>query len=252
MKVRGALRALTASCIVLGVATLNALTLAAPAGRAPAAMSSAALADVSFALSAWGSAPPGGIDPHVFSLALQATQCAAQAHDLAALPETLTVIDYSKPSSARRLWVFDLPARRLLYREFVAHGQGSGDDLATRFSNEPETHRSSLGLFVTDDTYVGRNGYSLRLNGLEAGINDRARERAIVMHGAPYVSAEFVQQRGRLGRSWGCPALPTPIAREIIDRVKGGGVVFAYYPDRGWLSGSKYLGGCSLPAGAAQ
>jgi L,D-transpeptidase catalytic domain len=190
---------------------------------------------------------PGGIDPQVFTMALHATRCATEFGDLSTLPNTLTVIDYSKPSTAPRLWVFDLSERVLLYRELVAHGQGSGDNWATQFSNEENTHRSSLGLFVTDDAYVGRNGYSLRLNGLEAGVNDRARDRAIVMHGAPYVSAAVVHQHGRLGRSWGCPALRAPIAREIIDRVKGGGVVFAYYPDRDWLRASKYLGSCGAP-----
>ena len=154
---------------------------------------------------------------------------------------TLTVIDYSRPSTEPRLWVFDLRTRALLYRELVAHGQGSGDNMATRFSNEPDTHRSSLGLFVTGDTYVGENGYSLRLTGLDEGWNDRARERAIVMHGAPYVSADFVRAHGRIGRSWGCPALREGIAREVIDRVKGGGLLFAYYPDQDWLDSSKYL-----------
>ena len=103
-------------------------------------------------------------------------------------PSTLTVIDYSKPSTEKRLWVFDLRSHELVYEELVAHGQGSGGNLPTSFSNDPETHRTSLGLFVTADTYVGKNGYSLRLDGLDRGFNDHARERAIVMHGAPYVS----------------------------------------------------------------
>jgi hypothetical protein len=98
---------------------------------------------------------------------------------------------------------------------------------------------------VTDDTYVGRNGYSLRLNGLDQGFNDRARERAIVMHGAPYVNEDFVKVRGRLGRSWGCPALRDGVARKVIDTVKGGGIVFSYYPDQNWLASSKYLGDCT-------
>jgi hypothetical protein len=97
---------------------------------------------------------------------------------------------------------------------------------------------------VTEDAYVGRNGYSLRLNGLEGGVNDRARERAIVIHGAPYVTEEVSKELGRLGRSHGCPAVRASIARQLIDRVKGGSVVFAYYPDRDWLRTSKYLDGC--------
>lgn len=186
----------------------------------------------------------GRIDTHVFELALRAASCAMR-QGAAAHPSTLTIIDYSKASTEKRLWVFDLQAHDLLYEELVAHGQGSGDNRATLFSNEPDTHRTSLGLFVTADTYVGRNGYSLRLDGLDHGFNDRARDRAIVMHGAPYVSEDFARAQGRLGRSWGCPALREGVARDVIDRVKGGGLVFAYYPDRNWLESSKYLGGCA-------
>jgi hypothetical protein len=185
----------------------------------------------------------GGIDLAVFDLALNAAGCAVRAGAVHS-PGTLTVIDYSKPSTERRLWVFDLTSHELVYEELVAHGQGSGLNRATNFSNQPETHRTSLGLFVTDTTYVGRNGYSLRLDGLDTGVNDRARERAIVMHGAPYVSEAFVKSNGRLGRSWGCPAISAAVARQMIDRVKGGGLVFAYYPDAKWLTSSKYLGGC--------
>ena len=157
---------------------------------------------------------------------------------------TLTVIDYSRPSTEKRLWVFDLRTRELLFEELVAHGSGSGENIATSFSNESESHQSSLGLFRTEDTYVGKNGYSLRLRGLDAGFNDRAYERAIVMHGAPYVSDAFARTQGRLGRSWGCPALREGIAHEVIDTVKGNGLVFAYYPDPAWLAASKYLGEC--------
>jgi len=185
----------------------------------------------------------GGIERGVFELALGAASCAVTSGDVKR-PRTLTVIDYSRPSTAKRLWVYDLTTHELLYEERVAHGQGSGANLATKFSNENDSHQTSLGLFVTDTTYVGRNGYSLRLDGLDRDVNDRARERAIVMHGAPYVSEAFVKSNGRLGRSWGCPAVSEAVARELIDRVKGGGLVFAYYPDAGWLTGSKYLGGC--------
>jgi hypothetical protein len=184
------------------------------------------------------------VDASVRRLAFSAAHCAVRTGTVTD-PSTLTIIDYSQPSTAKRLSVFDLRTRELVYQELVAHGQGSGANFATLFSNEPETHRSSLGLFVTEDTYVGKNGYSLRLNGLEPGVNDRARERAIVMHGAPYVSPEFAQGQGRLGRSWGCPALRDSIAREVIDRIKGGSLVFAYYPDHEWLESSRYLGGCS-------
>jgi L,D-transpeptidase catalytic domain len=195
----------------------------------------------------WDHASLGTIDRNVFHLALGAATCAVQSGTVAG-PSTLTVIDYSKPSTARRLWVFDLRSHELLYEELVAHGQGSGDNVARAFSNEPETHRSSLGLFEAENTYVGKNGYSLRLKGLDAGFNDKALERAIVMHGAPYVSEAFARAHGRIGRSWGCPALPEAVARDVIDRVKDSGLVFAYYPDQRWLAGSKYLGGCTNAA----
>lgn len=197
----------------------------------------------SFARADFEASTLGTIDTDVFDLALGAASCAVKSGAVKN-PDTLTVIDYSRPSTEERLWVFDLKARELLYEELVAHGQGTGANLATRFSNEPDTHSTSLGLFVTGTTYVGKNGYSLRLDGLDRGFNDRARERAIVMHGAPYVSDAFVKANGRLGRSWGCPAVSDSVAREMIDRVKGGSLVFAYYPDAEWLKSSKYLGSC--------
>lgn len=201
----------------------------------------AATADLSAAI--FADADIGTLDREVLDLALSAATCAVRSGAVDA-PRTLTVIDYSRPSSKERLWVFDLKTAELLYEELVAHGQGTGADLATKFSNDNESHQTSLGLFVTHTTYVGKNGYSLRLEGLDKGYNDRARERAIVMHGAPYVSKAFVKANGRLGRSWGCPAVSDAVARELIDRVKGGSLVFAYYPDAEWLKTSKYLGGC--------
>ncbi len=132
----------------------------------------------------------------------------------------------------------------MLFQELVAHGKNSGDNLTTRFSNMADSLQTSLGLFSTDDTYLGANGYSLRLEGLEPDVNDRARARAIVMHGAPYVNAETARKLGRLGRSWGCPAVSLESARRLIDTVKGGTPVFAYYPDKAWLAGSRFLNGC--------
>jgi hypothetical protein len=196
-----------------------------------------------FSADAWSVADRGTIDPAVFELALGAAACAVSSGSILN-PSTLTVIDYSRPSTARRLWVFDLHTQALLHEELVAHGKESGDKMATRFSNEPDSHQSSLGLFLTDDAYVGRNGYSLRLRGLDEGFNDRAYERAIVMHGAPYVNDEMARTHGRLGRSWGCPALREGVARAVIDRVKGTGLLFAYYPDAAWLKSSKYLNDC--------
>ncbi|HSS05640.1 MAG TPA: murein L,D-transpeptidase catalytic domain family protein [Rhodanobacteraceae bacterium] len=181
-----------------------------------------------------------GADPKVLELALAAMRC-AQADGVGEQAGRLAVIDYSRSSLEPRLWVFDLANDRLLYQELVAHGQGSGGDVPTRFSNDDGSHASSLGLFVTRDTYVGHNGYSLRMDGLEHGINDAAMSRAIVMHGAAYVNADAGRHMGRLGRSWGCPALRSAVAKPIIDVLKDGQFVFSYYPDQAWLTRSALL-----------
>jgi hypothetical protein len=191
----------------------------------------------------WAKSAVRSIKPKVLALALGASRCAI-ANGVVESPTTLTIIDYSKASIEPRLWVLDLSRRQVIYEELVSHGQGSGGNFATKFSNVPDSHQTSIGLFVTDTTYVGRNGYSLRLEGLDKGFNDLARDRAIVMHGAPYVSAEVAKSLGRLGRSHGCPAVSAAVARELIDRVKGGNLLFSYYPDENWLENSKYLGAC--------
>lgn len=144
----------------------------------------------------------------------------------------LTVIDYSMRSSERRLWVLEPRSMRVLFHDFVAHGRGSAapddPDRAVRFGNEPESHQSSVGLFLTGDTYRGRHGESLELVGLEPGVNDRALERRIVIHPAEYASASFrAQSGGRLGRSFGCPALDPAVARPIIETIRGGSVLYA-------------------------
>lgn len=176
-----------------------------------------------------------GADPAMLRLAAKALSCAAPRAD------RLAVIDYSLPSSEPRLWVFDLARQRLLFKERVAHGRGSGDLQASLFSNRPESFQSSLGLFRTLESYHGRNGYSLRLEGLEPGINDRAYQRAIVIHGAGYVSDTFISRTGRLGRSHGCPAVRLEITQPLIDSIKDDQYLFAYYPDRNWLKESTLL-----------
>jgi hypothetical protein len=176
----------------------------------------------------------------VLRLALDASGCAARK-GLVKRSELLTVIDYSLPSTEPRLFVFDLAARRLLFHELVAHGRTSGGMKTSAFSNIPGSNASSIGLFVTANTYIGRNGYSLRLKGLEAGFNDRAWDRAIVMHGASYVSEATARALGRLGRSQGCPAVRPQIARKLIDTLKEGTPIIAYYPDQQWLSSSRFL-----------
>jgi hypothetical protein len=179
--------------------------------------------------------PSAGLpDREVLARALAAYQRAEQA-GLVRKP-LLTVIDYGLPSSLRRLWVIEPRTQHVLVHEFVAHGRGSAPaedpDRAIRFGNEPESHRSSLGTFLTGDTYPGEHGYSLELFGLEPGVNDRAQERHIVMHPAAYVSEAFrAKSGGRVGRSWGCPALDPAVAHSIIDRIQNGSVVFAAGPN---------------------
>ena len=172
-----------------------------------------------------------GVSTDVLNLALAAVSCGIASGDLQT-PPTLTVIDYSLPSTTPRMWVFDLRSGKLLFNELVAHGRNSGDNMATRFSDAMESRETSIGLFRAADTYVGHNGYSLRLDGLEPGFNGNARERAIVMHGAPYVDARIAKANGRLGRSWGCPALREAVARQVIDTVRDGGVIFPTIPIR--------------------
>jgi hypothetical protein len=218
----------------------NAANESTSTGSAVAAAAVRSTVSEAFSVDSWSDDAVGSIDDKVLALALSASRCAT-ANRAVVDPSTLTIIDYSKPSTEPRMWVLDLDNRALLYEELVAHGQGSGGNLPNKFSNTPDSHQTSLGLFVTETTYVGRNGYSLRLNGLEPGFNDRARERAIVMHGAPYVNPKISKELGRLGRSHGCPAVREPVARELIDRVKGGNLVFAFYPDAKWLESSKFL-----------
>ncbi|NNM52794.1 MAG: murein L,D-transpeptidase catalytic domain family protein [Pseudomonadales bacterium] len=179
------------------------------------------------------------INTTVLQMAIEAMDCAVAS----GIPPSsrLAVIDYSRPSSEPRLWVFDLKSRTLLFDELVAHGRNTGDNLAHYFSNEPGSLASSLGLFRTAETYRGDNGYSLRMDGLERGFNDRARERDIVLHGASYVDPKFARNLGRLGRSWGCPAVRLGIARQVIDALKSGQFIFSYYPDQRWLTTSHFL-----------
>lgn len=185
------------------------------------------------------SARAPALDRQVLRHAVSAMQCALSHGAEAA--QRLAVIDYSLPSSEPRLWIFDLAARDLLLADYVAHGSRSGDNQAKAFSNVVGSHQSSLGLFRAAETYHGKHGYSLRMDGLEPGVNDRARERAIVIHGADYVDPAWIARQGRIGRSQGCPAVRQEIARTVVDTLKGGQFVFAYYPDQDWLQSSAYL-----------
>lgn len=154
----------------------------------------------------------------------------------------LTVIDYSKPSAEKRLWVFDLKNGRALLNTWVSHGKNSGGLNADSFSNSPGSLKSSIGVFMTDASpYIGGNGYSLRLKGLERGINSNAYQRDIVIHGAWYVNPDIIRRYGQIGRSWGCPAVSLDLAKTLIDTIKENTLVFAYYPDQTWLRRSKFL-----------
>lgn len=180
-----------------------------------------------------------GLDPQVLELALRAA-FVAWGRGFGA-KRLLTIIDYSLPSTSRRFWVLDVDREEVLFHELVAHGKGSGENYATRFSDEEGSLQSSLGLFETTTAYVGKHGYSLKLKGLEEGFNGRALQRDIVIHGAWYVTEAVAARYGRLGRSWGCPALGPSVAKKVIDTIKGGTLLFVYYPDGTWLSRSSFL-----------
>lgn len=153
----------------------------------------------------------------------------------------LTVIDYSLPSSKQRMWIFDLKNEKLLYNTYVAHGRNSGEAVANHFSNKSDSKATSLGTYVTRDTYYGSKGLSLNLQGLEHGFNDNAYNRRVVVHGAWYVEPQYIKDTGRAGRSWGCPSIAQTIAKPVINTIKGGSVLFAYYPDNYYLHHSDYV-----------
>ena len=178
------------------------------------------------------------LKPSAISEAVSAMKC-AQKSGVGKMADRLAIIDYTLPSRSPRLWVLDLKNRKLLFEEFVAHGQGSGGDIPNAFSDREGSHQSSLGLYLTDETYEGGNGYSLKLQGLSKGFNESAMQRYIVMHGAAYVNPDAVDVLGRLGRSWGCPAVRTEVARPIIDTLKLGQFIYAYGPGTARLSACK-------------
>lgn len=181
------------------------------------------------------------LSPRALEAALTALN-RLQASGAKVRSDVLTVIDYTIPSTERRLWVFDLAHTRVLFEELTAHGKNSGDNQAVRFSNVPNSLMTSLGAFLTGDTYIGKHGLSLRLQGLEKGVNDNSMDRAIVIHAAAYVNDSDAKTKGRIGRSWGCPAVRPEISRRLIETVQGGTLVLAYYPDRSWLQNSKLAG----------
>jgi hypothetical protein len=153
----------------------------------------------------------------------------------------LTLIDFSMSSNSKRLWVIDLTTNTILYNSLVAHGRNTGDEFASSFSNSAQSFKSSLGFYATGEIYSGKHGKSLRLDGLDQGINSNARERAVVIHGADYVSSSFIHNNKRLGRSLGCPAIPLNLSNEIIQTIKDKSCLFIYYPSDSYKIASKLV-----------
>ena len=155
--------------------------------------------------------------------------------------QLLTIIDFDKSANSERLWIIDLNAQNLLLKTLVAHGRNSGELYARKFSNQVNSYKSSLGFYITGKTYYGKHGLSLRLEGMEPGINDQAAARAIVMHGANYVSKVFIKRHGRLGRSHGCPAVPTRLAPDIIPLIANGSCLFIHHSDERYRKDSNLI-----------
>lgn len=153
----------------------------------------------------------------------------------------ISIVDFSKPSSQKRLFIIDLKNYRLLFNTHVAHGANSGKEYASQFSNKPESYMSSLGFYKTAETYIGKHGYSLHLQGLERGINDNAYMRDIVIHGADYVNEQYARLQGYIGRSWGCPAVSEKLSKPIIDKIKNGTCLFIYSTNKNYLAQSKII-----------
>jgi len=175
----------------------------------------------------------GKLDFQIFAYAMESIEEMEYSNE-----DIVTIIDFSKPSTEKRLLILDLEKQKILYHTYVAHGKNTGQNMATKFSNNKGSNQSSLGLFRTAESYQGKHGYSLRLDGLEKGFNDNARSRAVVIHSASYVSESFIQKHGRLGRSWGCPALPVELSKEIIDLIKEGSCLYIYANDSDYLENS--------------
>lgn len=181
-----------------------------------------------------------GLSYAAFSSALKGMK---RLTELGRLSQThiISIADLSQSSTKKRLYVIDLVKQEIIYQTYVAHGRNSGEEFANVFSNQPSSYMSSLGFYTTGETYTGQHGLSLRLIGEEPGFNNKAMERAIVIHGADYVKEDFIEQNGRLGRSQGCPALPVEQCPAIIETVKNGSCLFVYAPDKRYLSSSLLL-----------
>jgi len=181
-----------------------------------------------------------GLKPKIVKLAIDAFNKAKQ-NGVGIKKPIITVIDYSIASTQKRLWVLDIDKKKVLYTSMVAHGRNSGENYTTTFSNKMGSKQTSVGVFLTENTYTGHCGYTLRLQGLEKGFNDKAKDRLIVFHGAPYVNTKIANTYGRLGRSWGCPAVEKELATPIINTIKGGTLMFSFANVKPWLKESKFI-----------
>ena len=177
---------------------------------------------------------------HLLQTALAGYELLVEGNSIT-LPGVITIIDFSLGSDEERLWVLDLNQGKVLFHCLVSHGRNSGEKMAENFSNIPGSYASSPGFYATGEAYIGKHGLSLALDGLERGINDQARARAIVLHGADYVSKDFILTHGRLGRSLGCPAVPVDLSDEIIKTIKGGSCLFIYAPQKSYISKSPII-----------
>ena len=153
----------------------------------------------------------------------------------------LTVVDFGLPSTEKRMWILDMDTQKVLFHTFVSHGKNTGGNMATKFSNTPNSLQSSLGFYVTAETYYGKNGLSLFIDGMEKDFNSNARERYVVIHGADYANGSAIKRLGRLGRSYGCPAVPTALSKDIINTIKGESALFIYHPNKNYLENSTFL-----------
>ena len=177
-----------------------------------------------------------GLDSAVFRKALVGYYNLKKTNLVSPERQIITIIDFTRKSSQKRLWIVDLASNKLLFNTLVAHGQGSGGDMATSFSNLENSHQSSLGFYITSETYFGKHGFSMKLEGMDKGFNTNARDRAVVVHGAEYVSQSFINKTGRLGRSHGCPALPVELTNKIINTIKGQTCLFINGPETKYMS----------------
>lgn len=180
-----------------------------------------------------------GLNVTAFNLAVKGWEKLRASGDVS--KNLISICDFTQSSKNKRLYIIDLASGKLLFNTLVAHGKNTGEEFAQSFSNQNSSNKSSLGFYVTKDTYQGQHGLSLKLAGEEPGFNDHAEERSIVMHGADYVCESFICQAGRLGRSFGCPSVPFELHDKIINTIKGGSCLFVYYPDAKYLRTSKLL-----------